>query len=62
MDTKYLLFMFQHWQTIQNIKKYAYSKGKTSTSKGEMGEELTKSEEEESETAMGDNHCKLLVL
>lgn len=27
-----------------------------------MGEEVAKSEEEESETAMGDNHCKLLEL
>lgn len=37
--------------------------GKFSTSKGEMGENYTVAEsEEESETAMGDNHCKLPVL
>lgn len=38
--------------------------GKISTSKGEMGKNYTvsKSEEEESETAMGHDHRKLLVL
>lgn len=37
--------------------------GKISTCKREIGKNYTvaKSKEEESETAMGDDHCKLLV-
>lgn len=42
MDTKYLLFMFQHWQTIQNIKKYRMQtvltpRGKSAPAKGRWG-------------------------
>lgn len=37
--------------------------GKSAPAKGRQGKNYTvdKSEEEESETATGDNHCKLLV-
>lgn len=61
--------MFQHRQTIQNFKKYRMQtvltpRGKSAPAKGRQGKNYTvaKNEEEESETAMGDNHCKLLVL
>lgn len=42
MDTNYLLFMFQHRQTIQNIKKYRMQteltpKGTSAPAKGRWG-------------------------
>lgn len=69
MDTNYLLFMFQHRQTIQNMKKYRMQteltpKGTSAPAKGRWGRttQWLRSEGEESETAVGDNHCKFLVL